>query len=132
MVLLSRQSSFKEIQGSKQAQESGETQGWKMGAGGIKNGQKNAVLRMRFSIVENVRISSDVVLVTSRGTQLPYRRESKQHCSFLPKTQNPVFPVFSSIVELSDRSPWWVGASGVPHYIPESPLSLLPMHHPLC
>ena len=41
--------------------------------GGIKNGQKSTVLRMGWPIVENVRTSSDIVFITSRGLQLPYR-----------------------------------------------------------
>ena len=46
------------------------------GVGGLKNGRKSEVLRMRFPIVENVRTSSDIVLVISRGLQLPYRKKS--------------------------------------------------------
>ena len=48
------------------------------GEGGSKNDQKNKVLRTRFSIAEHVRTSCDIVLVTSRGLQLPYREKSKK------------------------------------------------------
>ena len=47
---------------------------WSGGSGGAQKWSKNAVLRMKFPIVENVRTSSDIVLVTSRGLQLPYRK----------------------------------------------------------
>ena len=47
------------------------------GGGDSKNGQTNKVLRMRFSIVENVRTPSDIIFIISRGLQLPYNEKSK-------------------------------------------------------
>ena len=41
-------------------------------------GAKNEILRMNLSIVENVRTSSGIVLVISRGLQLPYRKTCKK------------------------------------------------------
>ena len=38
-------------------------------------GRKSEVLRLRFPTVENVRTSPDIVWVTSRGLQLPYRNK---------------------------------------------------------
>ena len=49
------------------------------GGGGVKNGRKSEVLKMKSPIVENVRTSSDILLDTSRGLQLPYRKKSKQN-----------------------------------------------------
>ena len=44
--------------------------------GGVENDpQKN--IRMSWPIVENVRTSSDIVFITSRGPQLPYRKKNK-------------------------------------------------------
>ena len=43
--------------------------------GGLKNRRRSEVLRMKFPIVENARTSSDIVLVISRGLQLPYRNK---------------------------------------------------------
>ena len=42
------------------------------GSTGVKNGEKWKVLRMRFSIAENVCTPSDSLLSTSRASQLPY------------------------------------------------------------
>ena len=53
------------------------------GEGGFKNDEKWKVLRMRFSIAENVRTPSDSLLSTSRASQLPYGEKSK----------NPLFSV---------------------------------------
>ena len=39
--------------------------------------RKSEALRMRFPLVENVRTSSDIVLVISRGLQLTYGTKSK-------------------------------------------------------
>ena len=47
--------------------------------GEVKNGRKSEVLRMKSPIVENVRTSSDIVLHTSRGLQLPYRKIRKKY-----------------------------------------------------
>ena len=49
---------------------------------------------MMFSIVENVRTSSDILLDTSRGLQLPYRKKSKNPSIF---TENPKIPYFPAI-----------------------------------
>ena len=44
----------------------------------LKGGcSKNQVLRIGFPIVEHVRTSSEIVLHTSRGLQLPYRETEK-------------------------------------------------------
>ena len=64
------------------------------GGGGLKNGRKSEVLRMSWPIVENVRTSSDIVLDTSRGLQLPYRKKSKNPSFF---TENPKIPYFPAI-----------------------------------
>ena len=65
------------------------------GEGGrLENGRKNKVLRMSWPIVENVRTSSESVLDTSRGLQLPYRKKSKNPSIF---TENPKIPYFPAI-----------------------------------
>ena len=61
----------------------------------MQNGEKWKVLRMRFSIAENVRTPSDSLLSTSRASQLPYGEKSKI-CYFpLFFIDFPYFPVFS-------------------------------------
>ena len=45
-----------------------------------------------FSIVENVRTSSDIVLVTSRGLQLPYRK--KKTIFLLDMSKSGIFQYF--------------------------------------
>ena len=62
--------------------------------GGVKNGQKSEVLRMSWPIVENVRTSSDMVLVISRGFQLPYRKKSKKSVVLIKRS---IFSVFFRI-----------------------------------
>ena len=53
---------------------------------------KNEVLRMGWPMMENVCTSSDIVLVTSRGLQPPYRRKIKKSTFH---TENQDFPYFS-------------------------------------
>ena len=68
------------------------------GRGGLKNGRKSEVLRMSWPIVENVRTSSDILLDTSRGLQLPYRKKSKNQSFFTENLKIPksrIFPLFS-------------------------------------
>ena len=43
-----------------------------------RKSQKMKVPRMRFSIVENVPVSDDIILEVSRGSQRPYRAKSKK------------------------------------------------------
>ena len=81
--------------------------------GGLKNGQKSEVLRMRFPIVENVCTSSGIVLVTSRGLQLPYRKKSKKIVAFLIDFSNyRIFPYFSvsTLVDGPCCDPWSLDA----------------------
>ena len=66
----------------------------KIEGGGVKNGTTNEVLRMRSPIVENVRTSSDIVLVTSRGLQLPYRKKTKMICCFAENRYVQYFSVY--------------------------------------
>ena len=57
------------------------------GGGGAKNGRKSEVLRMRSPIVENVRTPSDIVLVTSRGLELPYHKNISNTVDLLLELQ---------------------------------------------
>ena len=50
---------------------------------------------MKSPIVESVRTSSDILLHTSRGLQLPYREKSKKSYFFTRKSQIPYFTVDS-------------------------------------
>ena len=60
--------------------------------GGVENGQKNKVLRMRYSIVENVRTPCGILLNISRPSQLPYNKKSKNTPIFINFV---IFPRFS-------------------------------------
>ena len=51
--------------------------------GGSKMTNKTKVLRMRFSIAENVRAPSDSLLSTSRASQLTYGEKSKNPLFFV-------------------------------------------------
>ena len=53
--------------------------GVKLGRSGIvKNSQKMKVLRMKFSIVENVPTSDDIIFKLSPASQLPYNAKIKK------------------------------------------------------
>ena len=71
------------------------------GRGALKNGRKSEVLRMRFPIVENVRTSSDILLDTSRGLQLPYRKKSKKSSFFDRFFKFSYFSVFFCLGSLA-------------------------------
>ena len=60
---------------------------------GSKNRQKKKVLRMRFSIVENVRTPSEIVFIISRGLQLPYGAKSKKSKILIKHLKTPYFTV---------------------------------------
>ena len=45
---------------------------------GVGKSEKMKVLRMRFSIVENVPTSRGIIFKISRGSQRPYRAKSKK------------------------------------------------------
>ena len=62
----------------------------------------------RGSLAENVRTSSHIVLVTSRGLQLPYRKQIKKSTFFNRNFRNPIFYRIFSIVELSDAGQWYL------------------------
>ena len=47
---------------------------------------------MKSPIVENVRTPSDIVLVTSRGLQLPYRKKTKKTLKKKKRRFYPEFP----------------------------------------
>ena len=68
------------------------TRPWSGGEGGLKSGEKISSQNGIFYIVENVRTLSGIVLVASRGLQLPHRKNriksdiltgNYQICSFL-------------------------------------------------
>ena len=71
------------------------------GGGGVKNGRKSEVLRMSLPIVENVRTSSDILLDTSRGLQLPYRKKSKKSSFFDRFFKLSYFSVFFCLGSLA-------------------------------
>jgi hypothetical protein len=49
--------------------------GWE---GGLNKNTKNIILRMRFSIAENVRTPCDIIFIISRASQLPYNKKTKK------------------------------------------------------
>ena len=61
---------------------------------GSKNRQKKKVPRMKFSIVENARTSSDIVVVASRGLQLPHHKHKKSSMLTNKSTINYFFCIF--------------------------------------
>ena len=69
-----------------------EVGGWE--GGGLKNYRKSEVLRMSWPIVENVRTSSESVLDTSRGLQLPYRRKYRNRSLFTENIEKYCFFYF--------------------------------------
>ena len=81
-------------------------QGGKFGGGGkVKNGQKMKVLRMRFSIVENVPTPRGSILNLFRGSQLKSGAKSKNWSKFIKNPDFPYFPVFSPLLVATVPTP---------------------------
>ena len=68
-----------------------------VGWGGIKDCQKNTVLRMGLPMVENVSITCDIVLHISKAskTQFSEKNQKKIRC-FITSIISPVFPQYRS------------------------------------
>ena len=84
----------------------GECKGENAGGGGeVKNGQKMKVLRMRFSIVENVPTPCGSILNLFRGSQLKSGAKSKNWSKFIKNPDFPYFPVFSPLLGATVPTP---------------------------
>ena len=67
---------------------------WAKGRFGSKNDEKVKVLRMEFSIVENLSGLQESVLNLSRGPQLYLGEKSKNWSNFIKFIDFPPFPLF--------------------------------------
>ena len=67
---------------------------WAKGRSGSQNDKKVKVLRMEFSIVENLSGLQESIFNVSRGPQLHFRGKSKKLSNFIEFTDFPPFPLF--------------------------------------
>ena len=67
---------------------------WAKGRFGSKNDEKVKVLRMEFSIVENLSGLQESIFNLSRGPQLHFGEKSKKLSNFIKFTDFPPFPLF--------------------------------------
>ena len=67
---------------------------WAKGRFGSKNDEKVKVLRMEFSIVENLSGLQESIFNLSRGPQLHFGEKSKNWSNFIKFTDFPPFPLF--------------------------------------
>ena len=67
---------------------------WAKGRFGSKNDEKVKVLRMEFSIVENLSGLQESIFNLSRGPQLHFGEKSKNWSNFIKFIDFPPFPLF--------------------------------------
>ena len=67
---------------------------WAKGRFGSKNDEKVKVLRMEFSIVENLSGLQESIFNLSRGPQLHFGEKSKNWSNFIKFTDFPPLPLF--------------------------------------
>ena len=67
---------------------------WAEGRSGPKNDEKVKVLRIEFSIVENLSGLQESIFNLSRGPQLHFGEKSKKLSNFIKITDFPLFPLF--------------------------------------
>ena len=67
---------------------------WTKGRSGSKNDEKVKVLRMEFSIVENLSGLEESIFSLSRGPQLHFGEKSKNWSNFIKFIDFPPFPLF--------------------------------------
>ena len=67
---------------------------WAKGRFGSKNDEKVKVLRMEFSIVENLSGLQESIFNLSRGPQVHFGEKSKNWSNFIKFTDFPPFPLF--------------------------------------
>ena len=67
---------------------------WAKGRFGSKNDEKVKVLRMEFSIVENLSGLQESIFNLSRGPQLHFSEKSKNWSNFIKFIDFPLFPLF--------------------------------------
>ena len=67
---------------------------WAEGGFGSKNDEKVKVLRMEFSIVENLSGLQESIFNLSSGPQLHFGEKSKNWSNFIKFTDFPPFPLF--------------------------------------
>ena len=86
---------------------------WAKGRFGSKNDEKVKVLRMEFSIVENLSGLQESIFNLSRGPQVHFGEKSKNWSNFIKFTDFPPFPLFGvpwAAVILYLK--YWVGGIG--------------------
>ena len=67
---------------------------WGKGRFGSKNGEKVKVLRMEFSIVENLSGLQESIFNLSRGPQLHFDEKSKKLSNYVKFIDLSLFPLF--------------------------------------
>ena len=67
---------------------------WAKGRFGSKNDEKVKVLRMEFSIVENLSGLQESIFNLSRGSQVHFGEKFKNLSNFVKFTDFPPFPLF--------------------------------------
>ena len=67
---------------------------WAKGQFGSKNEEKVKVVRMEFSIVENLSGLQEIIFSLCRGPQLNFGEESKSWSNFIEFIDFPLFPLF--------------------------------------
>ena len=87
---------------------------WAEGRSGSKNDEKVKVLRMEFSIVENLNGLQESIFNLSRGPQLHFGEKYKKISTFIKFLDFPLFPLFGV--------PWaavrtWEGLPGKAHFL---------------
>ena len=78
---------------------------WAKGRFGFKNDEKVKVLRMEFSIVENLSGLQESIFNLSRGPQVHFREKSKNWSNFIKFIDFPPFPCLGSLGLLSFCAP---------------------------
>ena len=78
---------------------------WAKGRFGSKNDEKVKVLRMEFSIVENISGLQESIFNLSRGPQLHFGEKSKNWSNFIKFTNFPLSPCLGSLGLLSSQAP---------------------------
>ena len=78
---------------------------WAKGRFGSKNDEKVKVLRMEFSIVENLSGLQESIFNLSRGPQLHFGEKSKNWSKFIKNPDFPNFPLFSPLLGATVPTP---------------------------
>ena len=92
---------------------------WAKGLFGSKNDEKVKVLRMEFSIVENLSGLQESIFSLSRSPQLQFGEKLKNRSNFIKFIDFPLFPLFGV--------PW---AAAIPYLGPMAAWGLVLWSHP--